>query len=196
MNIAGTALPEATRQAAGKGFGVRAAAYVIDVIVIWVVTIVISLFIGIIIGIVFSILGQELVFAEQGTRGIDFLIGFVTSTLYFIIFEWLYGATPGKLILSMRVLMEDGRHCTFGAACIRALLRYIDGLLFGIPAYASMKEPLLQRIGDKAAKTVVVGAKDPFIRKARAWWWFALALVIYLGMETIAASIQTISMLR
>jgi hypothetical protein len=42
----------------------------------------------------------------------------------------------------------------------------------------------------------VVGAKDPFIRKARDWWWFILALVIYLGMETIAAFIQTITMLR
>lgn len=59
-----------------------------------------------------------------------------------------------------------------------------------------MKEPLLQRIGDKAARTIVVGAKDQFIQRAREWWWFAVAAVIYLGIEVVAALVQTISLLR
>lgn len=196
MDISVTSSPELTHPVRGTGFGVRAGAYVIDVVVLWITTIVISFVMGIILGIVFLAMGRELIFAEQQVRAFDFLIGFITSTLYFIIFEWLCGATPGKLLLGMRVIMEDGKNCTFGAACIRALLRYIDGLLFGIPAYASMKEPLLQRIGDKAAKTVVVGAKDSFIKNAREWWWFILALGVYLGMETVASLIQMISMLR
>ncbi len=196
MEISVTSPQELTHPVRGKGFGVRAGAYVIDVAVIWIITIAISFIMGIILGIVFLAMGRELIFAEQQVRAFDFLIGFITSTLYFIIFEWLCGATPGKLLLGMRVIMEDGKNCTFGAACIRALLRYIDGLLFGIPAYASMKEPLLQRIGDKAAKTIVVGAKDSFIKNAREWWWFILALGVYLGMETVASLIQMISMLR
>ena len=124
------------------------------------------------------------------------LIGFVTSTLYFMVFEWLYGATPGKVILGIRVVMEDGRPCSLGAALIRDLLRLIDGLFFGIPAYVTMKEPLLQRIGDKAAKTVVVGAKDTFIRQAPEWWWFIVAAAIYLGIEIIASLIQMFTALR
>lgn len=196
MEISVTSSQELTHPVRGKGFAVRAGAYVIDVAVIWIITIAISFIMGIILGIVFLAMGRELIFAEQQVRAFDFLVGFITSTLYFIIFEWLCGATPGKLLLGMRVIMEDGKNCTFGAACIRALLRYIDGLLFGIPAYASMKEPLLQRIGDKAAKTIVVGAKDSFIKNAREWWWFILALGVYLGMETVASLIQMISMLR
>ncbi len=196
MEISVTSSPEPTRQVIGKGFGVRAGAYVIDVIALWIITIMASFTIGITLGIVFMVIGRELAFAEQQWRGLDLLIGLVMSTLYFIVFEWLYGATPGKLILGMRVIMEDGRNCTFRAACIRALLRYIDGLLFGIPAYTSMKEPLLQRIGDKSAKTIVVGAKDSFIQHGREWWWFLLALGVYLGMAAMAALIQTLGMLR
>jgi uncharacterized RDD family membrane protein YckC len=196
MDISLASSAEPAHQVAGKGFGIRAGAYVIDVVVLWITSIAMSFAIGLVLGIVYIVIGQELVFSEQGVRALDLLIGLITSTLYFITFEWLYGATPGKLILGMRVIMQDGRNCTLGAACIRAVLRYIDGLFFGIPAYFSMKEPLLQRMGDKAAKTVVVSAKDPFIQHTREWWWLILALGIYLGLEFLAVLIQTISLLR
>ena len=144
----------------GKGFGVRAGAYIIDAIVIAIASFAISFIIGIILGIVFVATGRNINFADGRSIGLNILVGIILSTLYFIIFEWLYGATPGKLILSMRVIMEDGKPCSLGAATIRALLRYVDGFLFGIPALSSMKEPLLQRIGDRSAKTIVVGSKD------------------------------------
>jgi len=196
MKVSMESSTQATRLVMGKGFAVRAGAYVMDVVILWLTTLAISLVVGIVLGIILLVMGRDASFVEQQGRGLDLLIGFITSTIYFILFEWLYGATPGKLILGMRVIMEDGKPCTFGAACIRALLRYIDGLLFGLPAYASMKEPLLQRIGDKSAKTIVVGAKDSFIQVTPPWWWFILALGAYLGVETVAALIQTISLLR
>ncbi|RPI87163.1 MAG: RDD family protein [Chloroflexi bacterium] len=196
MELSVTSSPEPTQQFTGKRFGARAGAYLIDLAVIWIATIAISLVIGIILGFVFALMGRALVFTEQRFRVLDFLIGLIMSTLYFTSFEWLYGATPGKLALRMRVVMEDGRPCTFGAAFIRALLRYIDGLFFGIPAYMSMKEPLLQRIGDKAARTIVADTRHPSIQPARAWWWFVVALSAYLGMEIVAALIQTITMIR
>ncbi|HEU0291683.1 MAG TPA: RDD family protein [Anaerolineales bacterium] len=187
---------ESAPQVIGKGFAVRAGAYILDVVFTWIITLVLSLVVGFLLGIILALAGREINFAQEQFRVLDLLIGLVTFTLYFMIFEWLYGATPGKVILGMRVVLEDGRPCTLGAALIRGLLRYIDGLFFGIPAYATMKEPLLQRIGDKAAKTVVVGAKDTFIQHTPEWWWLVIAAGIYLGIEIIASFIQTISLLR
>jgi uncharacterized RDD family membrane protein YckC len=183
-------------QLMGKGFGVRAGAYVIDVVVMWITTLAVSFVTGTILGIILIMIGREISFEQQQFRALDLLIGFITSTLYFVFFEWLYSATPGKLILGLRVIMENGAPCSFRAAFIRALLRLIDGFFFGLPAYATMKEPLFQRIGDKSAKTVVIGAGDAFIQQAPEWWWLMVAAGIYLGMEIIASFIQTVSLLR
>jgi len=185
-----------SHQVKGKGFGVRAGAYIIDIIVIWIISLANSFIVGIVLGIVFIILGQSPNFADNQLTAVNFLIGFVVSTLYFTIFEWLHGATPGKLILGMRVVMEDGKPCTFGAAIIRALLRLVDGFFFGLPALSSMKEPLQQRIGDKSAKTIVIDAKDSFIQQPREWWWLLIALGIYLGVDTVTTVIQALGALR
>jgi hypothetical protein len=50
-----------------------------------------------------------------------------------------------------------------------------------------MKAPLYQRIGDKSAKTIVVGAGDPIIRESRDGGWFFVALVIYLAFNTVGS---------
>ncbi len=54
--------------------------------------------------------------------------------LYFMIFEWLYGASPAKIILHMRVVKENGDPCNFVSALIRGVLRLVDGLFFGMVA--------------------------------------------------------------
>ncbi len=79
---------------------------------------------------------------------------------------------------------------------IRGLYRLIDGLFFTIPAQMSMQYPLFQRLGDKKAKTVVVGARDPSFHQARAWWWLLVAaalnviLFIFFSIATIILMIQ------
>jgi uncharacterized RDD family membrane protein YckC len=76
---------------------------------------------------------------------------------YYIVCESASGMTLGKRIVGIRVVDEDGRHPTFGAALARNLLRVVDGFLFylvgGLIALAS---PLGQRLGDRVAHTVVV----------------------------------------
>jgi len=195
METAVTPSVQSTTQIMGKGFGVRAGAYILDVIVIWVVGISISLIAGFLIGFVYALAGQEIIF-DQATRILDLVLGVIAQTLYFTIFEWLYGATLGKLILGMRVVMENGTACTLGAAFIRSLLKFIDGLFFGIPAYVSMKEPLRQRIGDKVAKTIVVNSKATFLQPARPWWWFLIGIAIYLGIQAILSVIQLLTLIR
>jgi uncharacterized RDD family membrane protein YckC/sugar lactone lactonase YvrE len=168
----------------GKRFGVRAGAYVIDAVAFYVLTSIATFVVVVCLSVVLSLAGRELYF-EESSQCLDLLAGLVLSALYFASFEWLYGASLGKLILRMRVVMESGEQCTLGAALIRAGLRYVDGLFFGIPAYASMKAPLYQRIGDKSAKTMVVDSKDPAIRQRRAGWWFVVAAVLYLALDSI-----------
>lgn len=100
--------------------------------------------------------------------------------LYFIGYEWLFGATPGKAILRMRVVRTDGRACGLIAAFVRHLLRPIDSLIFCLPALISMREPLNQRIGDRAARTLVVSSRTPVsgTRLAAGRFWLATVLML------------------
>ncbi len=180
----------------GKKFGIRAAAYIIDSVVYVVASFAIQFLVGIMLGIAFLLSGREFYIDEQSTQCLNLIVGLVRFALYFTIFEWLYGATLGKLVLGMRVVKKNGEPCDFGAAFIRALLRYVDGLFFGIPAYASMKAPLYQRIGDKSAKTVVFGAKETIIQRPHAWWWFLVATGLYLALDTIVTLFLGIAAIR
>lgn len=82
---------------------------------------------------------------------------------YFVVFEWLWnGQTPGKRLLKLRVIREDGRPITLWEAIARNLLRIFDAVPgFVVPVYsiglisifASRRD---QRVGDVFAGTVVV----------------------------------------
>jgi uncharacterized RDD family membrane protein YckC len=184
-------------QATGKSFGIRAWAYIIDTLVIFVINLVISLVAGLLIAIIYAVItGRAPVFSEQENQILAIFVSFILTTIYFTLFEWLYGATPGKLILKMRVIQEDGSACGLGSAFIRALLRIIDGLVFGLVAYQSMEAPRYQRVGDKSAKTIVVGAKDPVIQQPRPGWGFLAAAVSYLAINGIVTLLRAISLIR
>jgi uncharacterized RDD family membrane protein YckC len=60
-------------------------------------------------------------------------------------------------MVGIRVLDEDGDDIGFSAAVTRNLLRLIDGLfLYLVGAIFAWSSPLGQRLGDRAASTVVV----------------------------------------
>ncbi|KUK31951.1 MAG: RDD domain containing protein [Thermoanaerobacterales bacterium 50_218] len=79
---------------------------------------------------------------------------------YFVLLEGTVGATLGKLILGMRVVMKDGSKCRIGAALIRNIMRAIDGIPYFIPyllgAILIWKSPTKQRLGERVANTLVV----------------------------------------
>jgi tetratricopeptide (TPR) repeat protein len=177
----------------GKKFGVRAGAYVIDVIALSVVNTITGFIGGVYLEILLVISGWPYRFGEQALGRATFIVGLVLSTMYFTLFEGLFGASLGKFILGMRVVKVDGKSCDLNAALIRALLRFVDGLFFGIPAYASMKQPLQQRLGDKAAKTIVIGYKDAFIQKPRPWWLLVVAAVLYFSLAMITLDLAACS---
>ena len=107
------------------------------------------------------IYGAALVTAFLGGIGMAFWI------ILLFVLEWFYpvafelspaGATPGKRVMGLRVVMDDGLPVTAAASMTRNLLRVADFLPFG---YAAGVVSLLlrtdgKRLGDLAAGTLVV----------------------------------------
>jgi uncharacterized RDD family membrane protein YckC len=173
----------------GQGFEARAGAFLAD---------------GIVLSLEKPALGQATVFvlgypssvgiAVQAAgfqedllhAGLIALRGLGLIGLDFLLFEWLYGATPGKLILRLRVVQVDGRPCTLQSAAVRDVLRLVDGLCLGIPAAASMEPPLEQRIGDRAARAIVVDARQYGLQSSRSRVWLPLAAGLYPAISFIS----------
>lgn len=82
---------------------------------------------------------------------------------YFIFFEWIWnGQTPGKRLMKLRVIREDGRPITLWEAIARNLLRIGDAVPgFIVPVYSIGLITIFlsnrdQRLGDIFAGTVVI----------------------------------------
>jgi uncharacterized RDD family membrane protein YckC len=173
--------PTARTIASGAGFGIRAAARVIDIIY----GIVIGLLGGVFAGIILMLLEQGGLIAPgwQGRLGGVDLAGWGFSLLGTLSYHWLtegmYGASLGKLLCGLRVVSEAARPIGFTQAFKRSLAFYWDGLFFGLIGYSSMKESELnQRYGDRWAKTVVIKSCDVPAESKRGWEMFALAFVL------------------
>lgn len=92
------------------------------------------------------------------------IVFFLIWSGYFAIFETVWhGQTPGKRLLKLRVIREDGRPVTFWEASARNLIRLFDMMPFPfysvglISVFASSRD---QRIGDFVAGTVVVRERE------------------------------------
>jgi uncharacterized RDD family membrane protein YckC len=97
------------------------------------------------------------------TIAILIVVLFLIFAGYFIVFEWLWnGQTPGKRLLKLRVIREDGRPLTLWEAIARNLLRICDAVPgFVIPIYSIGLIVIFlsnrdQRVGDIFAGTVVI----------------------------------------
>jgi uncharacterized RDD family membrane protein YckC len=76
--------------------------------------------------------------------------------LYTWLFEALLGRTVGKMIFGLRVVALDGSRPTRGAILARNALRLVDVTMVAVPLVLVILSPLRQRVGDIAARTVVV----------------------------------------
>lgn len=100
---------------------------------------------------------------SKWTIAIMGIVIFLLFTGYFIFFEWLMnGQTPGKRLLKLRVIREDGRPITLWEAMARNLLRVFDALpgavipIYSIGLITVFLNNRDQRIGDIFAGTVVI----------------------------------------
>jgi uncharacterized RDD family membrane protein YckC len=116
-----------------KHIGARAGAELIDLIVI--------------------VIGGAIMVAALGDIGPGLF--FALLILYFTAFEAHSGQTPGKRVLSIRVVNSNGQHPSLGQALIRNLVHPFEAFWFlGLILVVSTERG--QRIGDLLASTFVV----------------------------------------
>jgi uncharacterized RDD family membrane protein YckC len=139
----------------------RAVALIIDSIILGIISAVV-MGIGVVIGIgALSVAndlgGGILILTVLVALGVLFLLSF----LYYIVLEGPKGKgqTLGKKIMKIKVTHEDGNVPSYTQAAIRTVLRIVDGMFFHIVGVVviciSEKD---QRVGDIAARTIVVDA--------------------------------------
>jgi uncharacterized RDD family membrane protein YckC len=89
--------------------------------------------------------------------GSAFLLLLVLAVGYYVVAEAATGMTLGKGMVGIRVVGEDGKPVTFGAALVRNLVRVVDAFFFYLVGFLfAALSPRQQRLGDRAAHTVVV----------------------------------------
>jgi len=124
----------------------------------------------ILMGIAFTVLanystfGEQLSNAPKWVKAVLIVIVFLIVSGYFAFFEWIWnGQTPGKRLLKLRVIRDDGRPITFWEAAVRNLLRTFDMMpapfysIGLISVFVSLSD---QRVGDMVAGTVVVRERE------------------------------------
>lgn len=112
----------------------------------------------------FSSFGDQFANAPKWVKAVLIVVVFLIFSSYFAFFEWMWnGQTPGKRLLKLRVIREDGRPITFWEAAVRNLLRTFDMMPFPfysiglISVFLSHSD---QRVGDMIAGTVVVRERE------------------------------------
>jgi uncharacterized RDD family membrane protein YckC len=88
----------------------------------------------------------------------------VIELFYFVVFETVWrGRSPGKRLLGLGVVSEDGLPVSFGASLVRNLLRSADILpsSYTTGLVTMLVSKRTQRLGDIAAGTVVVRFDRP-----------------------------------
>jgi uncharacterized RDD family membrane protein YckC len=150
-----------TYQLAGPAL--RAVAYLLD----FTFRVMIMIAASIVVGVVASFLPGLAI-------GSLLLLMFVLEWGYMIGFEYAWqGRTPGKWITGLRVIQENGQPLSWWASALRNLLRVADQLplmfvfmkdlgpfcllpVYGPGLISMICSPKLQRLGDLAARTVVI----------------------------------------
>jgi len=94
--------------------------------------------------------------------GVGSIISALVVLFYFTLLLGAYGQTVGMMALKIKVVKEDGTKIGYVDALVRSLLLIIDAIPWVIPfllgAILIWTSDQRQRIGDRAAHTVVVTA--------------------------------------
>src|SRR6202163_1126970 len=91
---------------------------------------------------------------------------FLVTSGYYILFEILWsGQTPGKRLVGVRVIRENGYPIRPIDAVIRNVVRIVDWLpfIYGVGVLTMLLNKRARRLGDFASGTIVVreGARGP-----------------------------------
>lgn len=131
------------------GLVVRALAFAVDLLIR-----------AVLLGALFALL------SAMGSFGIGLgaMLLFLVNWWYMVLFEVLnQGRSPGKALLGLRAVQDDGTPIGWSASLLRNLLRFVDLLPFGyfFGALCSLQHPAFKRLGDLAAGTLVIHVDTP-----------------------------------
>ena len=118
---------------------------------------------GALLGVIFMLLA----WLGQVGMGLVSILLFVVSWWYMVLFEVLnQGRSPGKQLMGLRVVEDDGTPVGWSASLLRNVLRFVDMLPFGyfLGAISCLQHPAFKRLGDLAAGTLVVYRDQPHQR--------------------------------
>ena len=104
-----------------------------------------------------SLPGIFQVFGKVG-YGLAMVTSFAIWVLYPIVLEAIWGATPGKRLCNLVVVMSDGTPLTWPASALRNVMRFADMLPIGyaVGLASMMMDSQFRRLGDLAAGTLVI----------------------------------------
>jgi uncharacterized RDD family membrane protein YckC len=146
--------PQPQRSLENAGIALRFVAVLLDSIIVFFPLGIVA---GVMAGDSYAERGDGYARAGASLSGEGTLLLLLLGLCYYVFAEGLTGMTLGKRIVGIRVVDEDGDDVDFSAAVIRNLLRLVDGLFFYlIGAVFAYSSPRGQRIGDRAAHTLVV----------------------------------------
>src|SRR5699024_2594216 len=135
------------------GLGSRAAAQLIDLLLLFIVQILIA------IVLFLATVNNLWTASESVIFAIIIIVIFVLQFGYFLFSEYFWsGKTIGKHFLGIRVVQENGHNITFLSSVIRNCLRLIDMLptSYAIGIICIFTHSKHKRLGDMAAGTLVV----------------------------------------
>jgi uncharacterized RDD family membrane protein YckC len=118
-------------------------------------------------GLILSLLFITLGFLGKPGLGLGSILLFVISWWYMVLFEVLnQGRSPGKQLMGLRVIHDDGTPIGWAASLTRNLLRFVDMLPFGylLGAVSCLQHSTFKRLGDLAAGTLVIYREQPVTR--------------------------------
>jgi len=102
---------------------------------------------------------QMMAFLMGRFWGILFL-GSLIPIAYFTYFIGSRGQTPGKMLMGVKVVTVDGDDVTYGAAFLRCVGYWVDGLLCGVGGYLfAFFNDDRRALHDFMAKTIVVSTR-------------------------------------
>ncbi|HEX8849209.1 MAG TPA: stage II sporulation protein M [Gemmatimonadaceae bacterium] len=149
------------------GIGSRAAAAIVDQIIIGLSIVAIFM----VVAFLFAMVtggdigkGFEAVFGSWAAAVMIFAM-FALSWGYFVFFEALAdGQTPGKKMFGLRVVQDGGYSISFGASAVRNIVRILDaqpGFFYVVGMVSAVFSRTSKRIGDHVAGTIVVHERVP-----------------------------------
>jgi uncharacterized RDD family membrane protein YckC len=108
---------------------------------------------------VLGTISSVLAYTGKIGSGLMLIIVFAQEWFYPVIFEvFNQGATPGKKIMQLQVVHDDGSPVCFSSSLLRNLLSVVDFLpvCYCLGILVSICHPMSKRLGDIAAGTLVI----------------------------------------